>query len=101
MLSIALFLALPPVVLDVLNAIAGPVLLPLVTSAVVWALNQKAKLIASWPDWAKQGFVVVTGVVLGYLGPKFGLDISSAEGFAGSLVALGIFQLGKAKGAAS
>lgn len=88
---------MPPIVTDILNALATPVIIPLVTSAVVWVLNTYTTAVAKLPDVVKQALVVVVGIGLGWAGQHFGLDITSAEGFAGSLVALGIFQLGKAK----
>lgn len=102
MLSIAFLtmltlLAVPAFLLDLVNALASPVLVPLVTSGVVWALNTYTTTVAKLANPLKQLLVVVVGVLLGYLGQRLGLDITSAGGFASSLVALGIFQLGKTK----
>lgn len=97
MLTIASLLAVPQMVVDLLNAIATPVLLPLVTSGVVWVLNTYTTLVAKLPNPVKQGLVIVVGVLLGYVGSLLNLDVSSAEGFAASLVALGIYQIGKGK----
>jgi len=91
---------MPQVLIDVLNAIAGPVLLPLATSGIFWLLNTYAKLVANLPNPVKQTLIVVVGVVLGTVGPMLHLDVTSAEGFAASLVALGIYQLGKKKAVA-
>lgn len=99
MLSILLatFLALPAFLLDLVNAIASPVLVPLVTSGIVWVLNTYTTVVAKLANPLKQLLVVVVGVLLGYAGQTFGLDVTSAQGFASSLVALGIYQIGKAK----
>jgi hypothetical protein len=99
MLSILLatFLALPAVLLDLVNAIASPILVPLLTSGIVYVLNTYTTAVARLANPLKQLLVVTVGVLLGYVGQHFGLDITTAGGFASSLVALGIFQLGKAK----
>lgn len=101
MLSIALvsllLLALPALLLDLVNAIATPVLVPLVTSGVFWLMNTYTSFVAKRSDGVKRVLVIVVGTLLGWVGQHYGLDVTSAEGFAGSLVAIGIFQLGKAK----
>lgn len=93
----ALMLALPQFLLDALSAIASPVLVPLVTSLVMFALNTWTRLVGGLPNPVKQLLVMIIGLLVGWVGQRFGLDVTTAQGFAGSLVALGIFQLGKTK----
>ena len=80
--------------LALLNALA-PVLIPLLTSGIVWLLNQKDRLIAPWPNWAKQLVVMALATALAAGGQALGIDVTTPEGVAVGLVALGIFQLGK------
>lgn len=82
---------------EFLNAAAGPVIVPLVTSGIVWVLNTYTTAVAKLANPLKQALVIAVGMGLGYLGSKFGLDITTAGGFASSLVALGIYQIGKSK----
>jgi hypothetical protein len=83
--------------ISTLNALAGPVIVPLLTSGIVWGLNTYTTAVAKLANPLKQGLVIVVGFGLGYVGQRFHLDVTTAQGFAGSLVALGVFQLGKAK----
>jgi hypothetical protein len=82
---------------SILNALAGPVIVPLLTSGFVFVLTKYTTFVANLANPLKQVLVVVVGVLLGYVGQHFGLDVTTAQGFAASLVALGVFQLGKAK----
>lgn len=84
-----------------LNAIAGPVIVPLLTSAVMWALNTYWTWLGKQSNGLKQIVVAGLGIMIGFLGPHFGLDVTSAQGFVGSAVALIIFKIGHAKGTAT
>lgn len=77
----------------------APIAVTLITSLLTFVLNKVTGLIAKWPNMAKNAFVVVTGALLAFVGQKFGLDVTTAQGFAGSLVAIAVFHFGKAGGA--
>jgi hypothetical protein len=77
-----------------------PTLLPLLVSAITWVLNTYWTWMAKLNNTLKQVLIVVVPTAILYGLQKLGLDVSSVQGFASSLVALGIYQLGKNKGAA-
>lgn len=77
-----------------LNGIS-PVLAAGVASAITYVLNVTTGVIAKFPSWGKQIVFVGWAEVLAWLGRQGGLDVSSVETFAASLVALGIYHFGK------
>lgn len=74
----------------------APVIVPLIASGITYALNKATGFISGWHNAAKAGLYVVFSVSLGYIGSRFGLDISTVGAFAASVVGLGLFHLGKA-----
>jgi len=85
---------------DILNALLpalSPVLVPLVTSGLMWVLNTYTKLVGGLANPIKQIVVVILGTALGWIGAQLGLDVTTVEGLASGLVALGIYQIGKTK----
>jgi hypothetical protein len=83
---------------DILNALLPalvPVLTPLVTSGLMWVLNTYTKFVGGLANPVKQVVVVIVGTLLGWGGQQLGLDVSTVEGLASGLVALGIYQIGK------
>jgi hypothetical protein len=81
--------------MNILTAIA-PEVAALLASGLVFVLNKATGAIAGWNDWAKRVAFLVFGQIVAALGSVAGLDVSNAETFAASLVALGLFHLGKA-----
>ncbi len=79
---------------QLLNSLA-PVIVPAVASGVLWLLNKGTTLIEDWNPWLKRGLLIAFGTVTGYAGARLGLDVSTTQGFAGSIVALLIYHLSR------
>lgn len=94
---LALALALPEIVLTILNLIKDPVLLPAVISAIMWVVNQYTSLLAKVPNMLKIVLMTVVPALLALGASKLGIDISSIQSAAAGLVAAGIFWLGQKK----
>lgn len=88
---------------DLLDLLVNPVLLPLAISLVTWLVNTYTNLLQKLPSWATRVLIVVVPTTLAYaatwIAQKTGLpfDISTVDTAAGSLVALAIFHIGRAK----
>jgi hypothetical protein len=74
----------------------APVIVPLIASGVTYVLNKATGFISGWPNAAKQGLYIAFSVGLGFVGTRFGLDISTVGAFAASVFGLGLFHIGKA-----
>lgn len=72
---------------------------PALSSAIVWFFNKRTTLMSNWPNMLKVAAYLVMGTAGGWLGARFGLDMSSVGAFVTSalttLSGLAIFHLGK------
>jgi len=84
--------------LQLLEALKEPVLLPAIISGLTWAIGRYTTLLTRLHnDWAVRAIMIAVGAAIGFVGQRFGIDVSSVSGAAASAVAILIYHIGKAK----